>query len=98
MSRPTDGVSGRVFINRDQYFEGVDSGDLGVHYRLATVQRRNGLRTERAKSYPMRIATTTARLVAALADTERLMDEIDEIIEQHSRMARSVPIAAERKG
>ena len=31
----------------------------------------------------MMISTPTGQILAALADTERLMDEIDEIIQQH---------------
>ena len=79
---PSNEVPGRVFISRDQYFEGVEPEiwDFTIGgYRPAErwLKDRNGrvLSDDDIDHY--------RQMLAALADTRRLMDEIDELIEGH---------------
>ena len=79
---PTNGVSGRVFINRDQYFEGVGPEIWGFTiggYRPA----EKWLKDRKGRVLSDDDIDHYRQILAALADTERLMDEIDQIIEQH---------------
>ena len=79
---PSNGVRGRVFINRDQYFEGVepeiyDSTIGGYRPAEKWLKDRTGrvLSDDDTDHY--------RRIIAALAGTDHLMHEIDELIEQH---------------
>ena len=79
---PKNGALGRVFINSDQYFEGVtpESWEFSIgSYRPAEKwlkDRKGRVLSDGDKDHYRRV-------VAALAETKRLMDEIDELIEQH---------------
>ncbi len=79
---PNNGTPGQVFINRDQHFEGVkpEIWEFAVGgYRPAEkwLKYRKGrvLSDEDIEHYQ--------QILAILASTERLMDEIDELIGQH---------------
>ena len=79
---PKNGAQSRVFINRDQYFEGVEPEiwDFTIGgYRPAEkwLKDRKGriLSDDEIDHY--------RQILAALEGTRRLMDEIDELIEQN---------------
>lgn len=80
---PTNPVgSGRVSVNRAQYFEGVSLETWGFTiggYRPAEKwlkdRRSRVLRDDEIAHY--------RKLVGALADTQQLMNDIDELIEEH---------------
>ena len=79
---PSDGIQGRVFINRDQYFEGInpDIWDFTIGgYRPA----EKWLKDRKDRVLSGDDVLHYRRVVSALADTERLMDEIDGLIELH---------------
>ena len=79
---PTNGVSGQVFINRDQCFEGVTPETWGFTiggYRPA----EKWLKDRKGRVLSDDDIDYYRQIVSALADTERLMDEIDNLIEQH---------------
>ena len=79
---PSNGVSGRVFINRDQYFEGVTPETWGFTiggYRPA----EKWLKDRKGRVLSDDDIDHYRQITAALVDTEHLMDEIDELIEQH---------------
>ena len=79
---PPNGVSGRVFINRDQYFEGVTPETWGFTiggYRPA----EKWLKDRKGRTLSDDDNNHYRQLVAALVGTKRLMGEIDELIEQH---------------
>ena len=79
---PTNGAGGRVFINRSQYFEGVepDIWDFTIgDYRPA----EKWLKDRRSRVLSDNDVRHYRRLVSALADTQRLMEGIDQLIEGH---------------
>ena len=79
---PSNGVSGRVIINRDQYFEGVtpDTWEFTIGgYRPA----EKWLKDRRSRVLGDDEIAHYQKLVAALTDTQRLMNEIDKLIEGH---------------
>ena len=79
---PSNRVSGRVFINRDQYFEGVTPDIWGFTiggYRPA----EKWLKDRKGRTLSDDDNNHYRRLVAALVGTKRLMDEIDELIKHH---------------
>ena len=79
---PSNGVSGRVFINREQYFEGVTPKIWGFTiggYRPA----EKWLKDRKGRVLSDDDNDHYRQIIAALAGTERLMNEIDELIEQH---------------
>ena len=79
---PSNGDSGRVFINRDQYFEGVTPETWGFTiggYRPA----EKWLKDRKGRVLSNDDIDHYRKIVAALADTKRLMDEIDALIEHH---------------
>ena len=80
---PNGKMPGRVFINRDQYFEGVtpETWEFTIGgYRPA----EKWLKDRKGRVLSDDDIDHYRQILAALADTERLMDEIDQIIEQHS--------------
>ena len=83
---PSSGLPGRVWINREQYFESVEpeswASTIGG-YRPAeeVAQDRKGrtLSEDDIDHY--------RKIVAALTETRRLMAEIDEVIGKHGGWA-----------
>ncbi len=79
---PDKGTLGRVFINRGQFFEGVepDIWDFTIGgYRPA----EKWLKDRKGRILSDDDVAHYRRIVGALAETARLMDEIDELLEQH---------------
>ncbi len=79
---PNGGSEGRVFINRRQYFEGVEPRiwDFTIGgYRPA----EKWLKDRKDRVLSDDDIDHYGQILTALADTERLLDEIDELIEQH---------------
>lgn len=81
-SEPSEGTPGRVWINRDQHFEGVTPQTWnftigGYQPAKKWLQDREGrvLDFEDIQAY--------RRICAALAETPHLMQQIDDIIEAH---------------
>jgi len=75
-------VSSRVFINHAQYFEGVspEIWDFTIGgYRPA----EKWLKDRKGRILSDDDIDHYRQIIAALAGTERLMNEIDEVIEQH---------------
>ena len=81
-AQPSGGLPGRVEINREQYFEGVEPEiwkfTIGG-YRPA----EKWLKDRKGRVLSNDDIDHYRKIVAALADTKRLMDEIDELIDQH---------------
>ena len=74
--------AGRVFINRDQYFEGVapETWELTIGgYRPA----EKWLKDRRHRTLSYEDITHYRRICAVLAETPRVMARIDEAIESH---------------
>ena len=79
---PSDGSPGRVFINRDQYFEGVtpETWKFTIGgYRPAEKWLKD--RKDRTLSYAD--ITDYRRICSVLAETPRVMARIDQAIERH---------------
>ena len=79
---PSKGVPGRVFINREQYFEGVnpENWDFSIGgYRPA----QKWLKDRKDRVLSDDDINHYRQIIAALAGTNHLMHEIDELIEQH---------------
>ena len=79
---PSNGAPGRVFVNRQQYFEGVTPETWGFTiggYRPA----EKWLKDRKGRTLSDDDNNHYRQLVAALVGTKRLMGEIDELIEQH---------------
>ena len=79
---PLDGTPGRVFINADQYFDGVtqETWDMSIAgYRPA----EKWLKDRRRRTLTYEDITHYRRICAALSETPRLMARIDEKIESH---------------
>ncbi len=79
---PTDGAEGRVFINRNQYFEGVspETWEFSIGgYRPAD----KWLKDRKARILSYEDITHYRRICAALAETPRIMTRIDEAINAH---------------
>ena len=79
---PTGGLPGRVWINREQYFESVEpkiwAFTIGG-YRPA----EKWLKDRKGRTLSEEDIDHYRKIIAALDETRRLMAEIDEIIEQH---------------
>ena len=79
---PTSDNPGRVFINRDQYFEFVapETWEFTIGgYRPA----EKWLKDRRRKTLSYEDILHYRRICAVLAETPRLMARIDEAIESH---------------
>ena len=79
---PRNGALGRVFINGNQYFEGVppEVWEFSIGgYRPA----EKWLKDRRDRALSDDDIDHYSQIVAALAATRQLMDEVDEIIGQH---------------
>ena len=81
--QPNGVVSGRVFINREQYFEGVspETWEFTIGGYRPT---EKWLKDRKGRVLSDDDIDHYRQVLAALAGTERLMNEIDELIEQHS--------------
>ena len=79
---PSSGLPGRVWINREQYFESVDpeiwAFTIGG-YRPA----EKWLKDRKGRTLSEDDIDHYRKIVAALTDTRRLMTEIDEVIGKH---------------
>ena len=79
---PSSGIAGRVFINRDQHFEGIEPEiwDFTVgSYRPA----EKWLKDRKGRVLSDRDIEHYCEILAALTETDRLMAKVDEVIEQH---------------
>ena len=79
---PADDSQGRVFINRNQYFEGVtrETWEFSIGgYRPA----EKWLKDRRRRTLSYDDITHYRRICAALAETPRIMTRIDAAIESH---------------
>ena len=79
---PSNGVPGRVFINREQYFEGITPETWAFTiggYRPA----EKWLKDRKGRVLSDDDINHYRQIIAALAGTNHLMHEIDELIEQH---------------
>lgn len=79
---PNIGIPGRVFINRTQYFEGVepDNWDFTIgSYSPA----KQWLKDRKGRILSEEDVDQYRQILATLAMTGRLMDEIDELIEHN---------------
>ncbi len=86
---------GRVWINKTQYFEGVPPEVWEFHiggYQVCEKWFKD--RKGRVLSYDD--LQHYQRVVAALAETRQIMEQIDEVIEEHGGwpLPGSVPVAA----
>ena len=79
---PKNGQPGRVWINRAQYFDGVDPNTYAFAiggYRPA----EKWLKDRKGRALAENDIAHYRKIVAALAETRRRMAEIDDIIEAH---------------
>ncbi len=94
---PGNGAAGRVFINSHQFFEGVEPRiwdfTIGGH-RPA----EKWLKDRKGRVLSDGDVTHYRRIVGALAETARLMDEIDELIEQHGGWPEAFHPSANEEG
>ena len=93
-TRSSGGSAGRVWINREQYFEGVDPEiwDFALcGYRPA----QKWLKDRKDRVLSDDEIDHYRRIVSVLAETQHLMDEIDELIEQHGGWPDGFQIIAE---
>ena len=79
---PMDGLSGRVWINRTQYFDGVDPDTYAFAiggYRPA----EKWLKDRKARTLSEDDIAHYREIIAALTETKELMVEVDDIIDMH---------------
>ena len=79
---PTGRLPGRVWINSDQYFDGVDPDTFAFTiggYRPA----EKWLKDRKRRTLSENDIAHYRKIIAALAETKGLMAEIDDIIERH---------------
>ena len=79
---PASGAAGRVFINRDQYFEGVQPGiwDFTIGGYRPT---EKWLKDRKGRVLSDDDVAHYRQIVGALTETAHLMGEIDEVIERY---------------
>ncbi|WP_419855268.1 type ISP restriction/modification enzyme [Candidatus Poriferisodalis sp.] len=81
-SEPSRDTPGRVWINRDQHFEGVSPETW--HFTIGGYQpAKKWLQDRKGRVLDFKDIQTYQRICAALAETPRLMQQIDDIIEAH---------------
>jgi predicted helicase len=73
---------GRVWINKTQYFEGVPPEVWEFHIGGYQVCEK-WLKDRKGRTLSYDDLTHYQRVVAALAETRAIMDQIDEVIEEH---------------
>ncbi len=81
-TEPSGDTPGRVYINREQYFEGVPPEVWAFHVGGYQVCEK-WLKDRRGRQLSYDDIDHYQRVVAALAETMRLMDEIDGVIADH---------------
>ncbi len=82
-TEPGEGADqGRVWINREQYFEGVPSEVWNFHVGGYQVCQK-WLKDRKGRKLTYDDLTHYQHVVSALAETIRLMGEIDEVIDQN---------------
>ena len=79
---PQDGLPGRVWINSNQYFDGIDPDTYafsigGYHPAQKWLKDRKGHKLSKTD------IAHYGKIVAALSETHRRMVEIDDIIDRH---------------
>ncbi len=74
-----DGTQGRVYINKEQYFEGIDPEVWGFHIGGYQVCHK-WLKDRRGRKLSYDDITHYQKIVAAIKETIRLMSEIDALI------------------
>jgi predicted helicase len=77
-----DEVAGRVYINREQYFDGVPLEVWEFHVGGYQVCQK-WLKDRKGRTLSFEDIRHYQRIVAALAETITLMERIDEAIEEH---------------
>ena len=77
-----DEVAGRVYINREQYFDGVPLEVWEFHIGGYQVCQK-WLKDRKGRTLSFEDIRHYQRIVAALAETITLMERIDEVIEEH---------------
>ena len=81
-SEPSEDTPGRVWINRDQHFEGVSPQTW--QFTIGGYQpAKKWLQDRKGRALDFEAIQTYQRICAALAETPRLMQQIDDIIEAH---------------
>ncbi|HKV83040.1 MAG TPA: type ISP restriction/modification enzyme [Ktedonobacterales bacterium] len=81
-TEPTGDTPGRVWINKEQYFEGVPPEVWEFHIGGYQVCEK-WLKDRKGRALTYDDLDHYQQTVAALADTRRAMDAIDEAIEEH---------------
>ena len=79
---PKGGLPGRVWINREQYFESVEP-DIWAFTVGGYRPAEKWLKDRRGRALSDEDIDYYRKIVAALAETRRLMSGIDDVIEQH---------------
>ena len=81
-SEPSEDAPGRVWINRDQHFEGVSPQTW--NFTIGGYQpAKKWLQDRKGRVLDFEDLQTYQRICAALAETPRLMEQTDDIIEAH---------------
>ena len=77
-----DDVAGRIYINKQQYFDGVPREVWEFHVGGYQVCQK-WLKDRKGRTLSFEDMRHYKRIVAALAETMTLMERIDEVIEEH---------------
>ncbi len=79
---PKSGVPGRVWINREQYFESVEP-DIWAFTIGGYRRAEKWLKDRRSRTLSEDDIDHYQQIVVVLAETQSLMIEADDVIEQH---------------
>jgi len=91
-SEPSGDTPGRVWINRDQHFDGVSPQTW--QFTIGGYQpAKKWLQDRKSRVLDFEDIQTYQRICAALAETPRLMQQIDDIIEAHGGWPPSAHVA-----
>lgn len=89
-SEPSRDTPGRVWVNRDQHFEGVSPETW--QFTIGGYQpAKKWLQDRKGRVLGFEDIQTYQRICAALAETPRLMQQIDDIIETHGSWPLNAP-------
>ena len=89
-SEPSRDTPGRVWINRDQHFEGVSPQTW--QFTIGGYQpAKKWLQDRKGRVLDFEDIQTYQRICAALAETPRVMQQIDDIIEAHGGWPLNAP-------